>query len=305
MDTPEWEKNWKAEWKEAYKLLNATLGVDYRQTSQRNLQRLEEEISQSSCTKLAAFEAQIRRYFETADLVLARGSRNWEAIEKYGWMLSDFGLEKKGIVKTSSTQRADRETWGNHDFVFFFFGDRSHLSSTTLAKKYGEIKFFDPAPLYERGWIALGDWMEFYNAEAIAVPTSSTIGRLSTEFAQQQLSDKVQRARSTLKHYRFNGTETTMQPRLAVDELFFGPDIKKALACLLILFLRSFCPAPLLLKRMGEQPVASLLNTYLPMIEAKLPYAVAMSSLIGQADATAPSPAGALSAMLSSGTGSG
>jgi hypothetical protein len=295
-------------WEVAYRILNQTLGIDYRETSKNNLKRLEQEINASSCAikpKLQEFEIQIREVFDKSDLVLARGSRNWEAIEKYGWMLSDLGLEEEGIAKTSSTQRVDRKTWGNHDFVFFFFGLRSHLNATTLASKYGTIKFFDPQPLYERGWISLGDWMEFYNAQAIEVPQWSTIGELSTKLVGSKSGDRVQRARETQKHYFFASKEKSMQPRLAVEELFFGPDIKQALACHLILFLRCFCPTPLLVKRLDQPPVETLLNSYLPMIEAKLPRAVSMNTMIGQATATGPSPAATMSAMLSPGSGPG
>ncbi len=291
---------------DAYKILNQTLGIDYRETSRANLQRLEAEIRASTCRKnLQDIEKQIHKEIDSTELVLARGSRNWDVIEKYGSMLSDRALEDKGIVKTSSTQKVDRETWGNQDFVFFFFGFRSSLEATTLAKKYGTIKFFDSQPLYEKGWISLGDWMEFYNAQAIALPTNSIIGQLTTHFSAPQSADKHKRAQNTRKRYAFNDKESAMQPRRAVDELFFGPEIKAALAAHLILFLRSFCPARLLWKQLGDQPTAALLQTYLPLIEAKLPRAVEMTTCIGQAKATGSSPNAAVTNMLAAGTGTG
>jgi hypothetical protein len=293
-------------WKDAYTLLNDTLRIDYARISKENLKRLDEEIKQIAGKKvLEQFEEQITHDINTGDLVLARGSRNWGAIEEYGWMLSDLGLEEEKIVKTSSTQRVDREAWGNHDFVFFFYGYRSHVGNTTLSKKYGSIKFFDPQILYERGWISLGDWMEFYNAQAIALQTNSMIGKLSIEFERSKDTNKILRARETRKRYRFGDRERGMHPRLAVQELFFGPDIKKALASHLILFLRCFSPSPLLLKRLGDQPVATLLNTYLPMIEAKIPRAMSIKNVIGDGTATAGSPATAMSSMISAGSGTG
>lgn len=293
-------------WKDAYTLLNRTLNIDYARISKENLERLNEEIKQIAPKKaLESFEEQITNDINTGDLVLARGSRNWGAIEEYGWMLSDLGLEEEKIVKTSSTQRVDREAWGNHDFVFFFYGYRSHVGNTTLSKKYGSIKFFDSQLLYERGWISLGDWMEFFNAQPIALQTNSVIGALSIEFDRSKNTDRIQRARETRKRYRFGGQEKSMRPRLAVEELFFGPDIKKALASHLVLFLRCFSPPPLLLKRLGDQPVASLLNTYLPMIEAKIPRAMSMKNVIGQGTAAAGSPAASISSMISAGSGTG
>jgi len=293
-------------WKDAYTLLNDTLRIDYARISKENLKRLDGEIKQIAGKKvLEQFEEQITHDINTGDLVLARGSRNWGAIEEYGWMLSDLGLEEERIVKTSSTQRVDREAWGNHDFVFFFYGYRSHVGNTTLSKKYGSIKFFDPQILYEKGWISLGDWMEFFNAQPIALQTNSMIGKLSIKFERSKDTNKILRARETRKRYRFGDRETGMRPRLAVEELFFGPDIKKALASHLILFLRSFGPAPLLLKQLGDQPVATLLNTYLPMIEAKIPRAMSMKSVIGDGTAGAGSPATGVSSMISAGSGSG
>jgi len=293
-------------WKDAYTLLNSTLGIDYARTSKENLERLNEEIKQISPKEgFETFEAQITDDINGGDLVLARGSRNWDVIGEYGWMLSDLGLEEEGIAKTSSTQRVDREVWGNHDFVFFFYGYRSHLGNTALSKKYGPIKFFDPRLLYDRGWISLGDWMEFYNAQPIALQTTSVIGTLSAAFERSSGTDKIRRARETRKRYRFDDREKAVNPRLAVQELFFGPDINKALASYLILFLRCFSPAPLLLKRLGKQPVATLLNTYLPMIEAKFPRAMSMKNVIGDGTATAGSPATAMSSMMAAGSGTG
>lgn len=302
MRPEERERNWK----NAYTLLNRTLNIDYARMSKENLERLNEEIKQIAPKKaLEPFEEQITSDINTGDLVLARGSRNWGAIEEYGWMLSDLGLEEEKIVKTSSTQRVDREAWGNQDFVFFFYGYRPHLGNTTLSKKYGSIKFFNPQLLYERGWISLGDWMEFFNAQPIALQTNSVIGALSIQFERSKKTDKIQRARETRKHYRFGGQEKSMRPRLAVEELFFGPDIKKALASHLILFLRYFSPPLPLLKRLGDQPVANLLHTYLPMIEAKIPRAMSMKNVIGQGAAAAASPATAMSSMISAGSRTG
>lgn len=293
-------------WKDAYTLLNDTLDIDYARISKENLERLEEEIKQTVGKKaLQKFEEQITNDITTGDLILARGSRNWDAIQEYGWMLSDLGLEEEGIKKTSSTQRADRQTWGNHDFVFFFYGYRSHLDNTTLSRKYGPVKFFNPKLLYERGWISLGDWMEFYNAKPIELQTNSVIGNLSIEFVRSANPNKIERARETRKRYRFAGQEKGMRPRLAVQELFFGPDIKKALAAHLILFLRCFCPGPILLKSLGNRPVEALFDTYLPMIEAKMPRAVSMKDVIGDGTAAAGSPAAAMSSMISAGSGTG
>jgi hypothetical protein len=294
------------DWEDAYTLLNKALGVDYARISKENLERLNEEITQTTGAKgLEPFEEQITNDIETGDLVLARGSRNWGAIEEYGWMLSDLGLEEEKIVKTSSTQRVDREAWGNHDFVFFFYGYRSHVGNPALSKKYGAMKFFDPQVLHEKGWISLGDWMEFYNAQPIALPTTSVIGELSIAFQRSKSTDRIRRAQETRKGYRFGGQEKSMRPRLAVHELFFGPDIKKALASHLILFLRCFAPRPLLLKRLGDHPVPTLLNTYLPMIEAKIPRAMSMKHVIGNGTGAAISPATAMSTMISAGSGTG
>lgn len=292
------------QWQEAYRLLNQTLGVDYARISRENLARLDEEIRQTAGAKeLEPFEEQITTEIASGDLVLARGSRNWGAIEAYGWMLSDLGLEEEKIVKTSSTQRVDRKAWGNHDFVFFFYGFRSHVGNPTLSKKYGAIKFFDPQLLHQKGWISLGDWMEFFNAQPMALPTTSVIGNLSIAFQRSGNTDRIRRARETLKLYRFEGQEKSMRPRLAVHELFFGPDIKKALASHLILFLRCFAPRPLLLRRLGDHPVATLLSTYLPVIEAKIPRAMSMEHAIGDGAGAGESPAAAVSAMISAGSG--
>ncbi|MFY9943638.1 MAG: hypothetical protein WAK57_15785, partial [Desulfobacterales bacterium] len=66
------------DWKDAYTLLNKTLGIDYARISKENLERLNEEITQTTGAKgLEPFEEQITNDINTGDLVLARGSRNW------------------------------------------------------------------------------------------------------------------------------------------------------------------------------------------------------------------------------------
>ena len=111
--------------------------------------------------------------------------------------------------------------------------------------------------------------------------------------------------RETRKRYLFAGKQKCMRPRLAVQELFFGPDIRQALAYHLILFLRCFCPRTLLLTRLSDRPVETLFNTYLPMLEAKMPRAVSMKNVIGHGTAAPQSPAAAMSSMISAGSGAG
>lgn len=296
-----------AEWKQAYKLLKQTLSIDIGEQSRHNRRSLKDLIeSTRASSKLGTFEERIRNGILNADLVLAHGAHHWPQISAYGWLLSDLGLEQEKLKKVSNTQITDRRTWGNHDFVFFYLGFRSHFANSPLAKTYGPIKLFDPADLYRKGWICLGDWLDYSNAQPERHVRTSPLGILTAEFRKPRaVADLVKRARKTRKHYMFDGREQTLPAATAVDELFDGPDIKAALADYLILILRGFrTPAVQLgtLQKAIDRPLPEyLLGRYLPVIEAKLPRAVSLKTFIEDAPTDGQSPAAATQKMLSHG----
>ena len=269
-------------WQKAYDTLEEVLKIDTTSRSAQNLKKLQDKLhpllNDKAHDNLKKYRQLIENKVTDKSLVLSHGSKAWSTIDKYGWLLSDQGLEEENLKQQNNTQNTDRKTWGNHDFVFFYLGFKSSFSNPGLQKKYGKIRLFSTSELIDKGWVSFGDWMDYFNTQEQQF-SLGIMGNLKVRFEKPlNFSNLDERVKKTKKAYTLDGRRSNpiFNP-LALDEFFRGADIIPALQSFLLLVLYTLNPSPVVLNRLGETLPEHFLGCCLPAIEAKLPRIVSLS----------------------------